>query len=219
MLFRIGTKQYHIRGERKVKIYKFDKVIKEAIDNLKLPDTFKSDHGSCMLAAEILTKKLLSMGRKDFIVVEGYITFPSVEWDEEHTWIEMYDGEKVDPTKNQWGIKNIIYLKEKRKEYTPQEYLSLCENYPEENYSRYLGDYEYIGTCISTVDDSCIWDATEMAQIIENSHPFDIEGIFPFLSDSLKQKAKNNQVEAGINENIVWVYDIVEDIHYFYKKI
>lgn len=94
-------------------------------------------------------------------------------------------------------------------------------NEPIENASKYLGNYEYIGTCVSTVDDSCIWDATEMAQLIENSKPFDIEGIYPFLSDELKQKVKNNpsEIESGINDSIIWVYDTLEDIHYFYKRI
>jgi len=203
-----------------MKIYRFNKLVKEAIEGVDLPDTFKSDFGSCMLAAEILVKKLINLGRKDFKVVEGYITFASVEWDEEHTWIEMDNGEIVDPTSNQWGIKGIIYLKQKRKEYTPNEYLELCEKYPEENISRYLGNYEYLGTCISTVDDYCIWDATEMAQLIDNSKVFDIDGIYPFLSDELKAKVKNNpsDIECGINGNIVFVYDVLNDIHYFYKR-
>ena len=60
-----------------------------------------------------------------------------------------------------------------------------------------------------------------MAQLIENSDSFDIEGIYPFLSDELKQKVKNNPsaIEYGINENIVWIYDVKSDIHYFYRKL
>jgi len=81
-------------------------------------------------------------------------------------------------------------------------------------------NYEYLGTCISTVDDSCMWDATEMAQLIENSDKFDIYGVYPFLSNELKQKVENNPstIECGVNNDIVWVYDTIEDIHYFYKK-
>jgi len=83
--------------------------------------------------------------------------------------------------------------------------------------------YEYLGTCISTVDDYCIWDATEMAQIIENSISFNIQNIFNFLSDKIKNKIKNNplDIECGINKdkNIVFVYDDEEDIHYFYKIV
>lgn len=212
-------------GERrKMKIYrtsKFDKIIKEAIDGINLPKNFNADIGSCMLATEILVKKLISMGRTDFKVIEGYITFPTVDWNDKHTWIEMNDGEIIDRTKDQWGIKNIIYLKTKRKIYSPIEYLKLCDKFPIENSSKYLGDFQYLGTCITTVDDSCIWDATEMAQLIDNSKPFDIDGIYPFLSNELKNKVKNNpsDIECGINNDIVFVYDIQDDIHYFYKKI
>lgn len=83
--------------------------------------------------------------------------------------------------------------------------------------------YQYLGTCISTVDDLCIWDATEMSQLIENGNEFDISGIYPFLSTELKLKVKNNPynpstIECGINNDIVWIYDSVNDIHYFYKK-
>jgi hypothetical protein len=84
-----------------------------------------------------------------------------------------------------------------------------------------LGNYVYLGNCITTVDDSCIWDATEMAQLIENSEDFDIHGIYPFLSNKLKKKVKNNlsTFSCGINHDIVWVYDSMDDIHYFYQKI
>ncbi len=210
--------------KRKMKIYKtskFEKLYKEAIEGIELPHTFKSDIGSCMLAAEILVKKLLKIGREDFKIIEGYITFPTVEWKDQHTWIEMYDGEIIDPTSSQWGHKNIVYLKQKRKIYTPQEYLELCHNYPITNANKYLGNYEYLGTCISTVDDSCIWDATEMAQLIENSKDFDVHGIYPFLSSELKRKVENHSsiIECGINNDIVWVYDSIDDIHYFYKKL
>lgn len=60
-----------------------------------------------------------------------------------------------------------------------------------------------------------------MAQIIDNSVPFDVNGIYPFLSEHLKKKIHNNpsQIEAGINDNIVWIYDVSDDIHYFYKRI
>jgi len=209
--------------KRKMKIYKtskFEKIHKKAIDGVELPHTFKSDIGSCMLAAEILVKKLLKLGREDFKIIEGYITFPTVDWKDQHTWIEMDDGGIIDPTSNQWGYKNIVYLKGKRKTYTPQEYLELCHKYPTTNANKYLGNYKYLGTCISTIDDSCMWDATEMAQLIENSDGFDIYGIYPFLSNELKHKVENNPsaIKCGINNDIVWIYDSTEDIHYFYKK-
>jgi hypothetical protein len=201
---------------------KFDKLIKEAIDGLDLPSNFECSFGSCMLAAKILVRKLLRLGRNDFKVIEGYITFPNVEWNEQHTWIEMDDGEIIDPTKMQWGIKKeIVYLSLRRKEYTPYEYLELAAKYPDEdNPKKYLGNYQYIGKCGSTVDDSCIWDATEMAQLIDDSSPLDIEGIYPFISNKLKQKVDDNyfNFKCRINGNIAFVYDINNNIYYFYKK-
>jgi hypothetical protein len=215
-----------IGEKRKMKIYrtsKFDKFIKEAMEGIDLPTNFECTFGSCMLAAKILVRKLLRMGRNDFKVIEGYITFPNVEWNEQHTWIEMDNGKIIDPTKTQWGIKKeIVYLPTRRKEYTPKQYLDLAAKYPDEdNPRKYIGNYQYIGTCISTVDDEFIWDESEMAQLIDNSNPLDIEGIYPFLSDELKNKLDNNysDFECGINEDIVWVYDIQSDIYYFYKKV
>lgn len=105
-----------------------------------LPSNFKPDIGSCMLAAELITKQLLSKGYEDFTVVEGYITFPTVEWEggDTHTWIETAEGEIIDPTKSQWGINSEIIYLPKRKEYTPQEYLSLCEEHPIEDANKYF---------------------------------------------------------------------------------
>lgn len=108
-----------------------------------LPGNFDSSVlGNCMLAAEIITKDLLNKGIKDFLVVEGYISFkmPSEElgWEEgiTHTWIE-YNNQIYDPTKEQfkkWNFNpdEIIYEKIKQK-YTPEEYLKLCGEYPETN--------------------------------------------------------------------------------------
>ena len=71
----------------------------------RLPESCNiSEIGNCMLAAEIITKNLLDKGIKDFLVVEGYISFkmPSKElgWEEgiTHTWIE-YNNQIHDPTK------------------------------------------------------------------------------------------------------------------------
>lgn len=111
--------------------------------------------------------------------------------------------------------------------YKTSKFEKLCEQYIPKYKKNNKKDttksesYQYLGTCISTVDDSCIWDATEMAQLIENSKGFDIHGIYPFLSSELKKKVDNNPsiVECGINNDIVWVYDSIDDIHYFYEKI
>jgi hypothetical protein len=113
------------------------KIYKIAEEDL-LPNSFKPIPGSCMLAAEIITEKLLSQGVENFKIVEGHITFPTVDWTETHTWIEKNDGEIIDPTKDQWGIKNISYLNQKRKEYSPLEYLNLCKKYPVEDKEKFF---------------------------------------------------------------------------------
>lgn len=98
----------------------------------KMSEHDKYPYGSCMLVAEELTHKLLDSGVEDFIIVEGYITFRGVEWDEKHTWIELGNGDILDPTKTQWGIDidKMVYLTNNRKEYTPQDYLRLCKEFP-----------------------------------------------------------------------------------------
>ena len=108
-------------------------------DENLLPSNFKPEYGSCMLAAELLTKLLLQKGISDFKIIEGYITFEGVDWDEAHTWIELNNGKILDPTQKQWSIENIVYLNNRRKEYSPQKYLELCDKYPEQNTERFLG--------------------------------------------------------------------------------
>ena len=74
----------------------------------------------------------------------------------------------------------------------------------------------YIGNCIDTVDDMCIWDATEMAQLIENSKPISKEKIIKMFP---KEFVGNiNQMEAGNLNNIYWIHDWVKDIHYFFER-
>jgi len=100
-------------------------------------DSFKgvSELGSCMLAAERLTRKYLSKGFLAFDVIEGYVNFNNIEdQDIPHTWIEKDDGEIVDPTKDQftrWGFnpEDIKYTRILNR-YSPKEYLSLCKKYP-----------------------------------------------------------------------------------------
>ena len=96
----------------------------------------------------------------------------------------------------------------------------IAQSIENENNTTKTIKYQYLGTCISTVDDSCIWDATEMAQIIDNSKAFDIYDIYQFLNKDLQNKVSKNSsfFECGINNDIIWVYDTQKDIHYFYKK-
>ena len=117
-----------------MRIYK----IAEKYDNISLPEEFNIESGSCMLATEILVQKMLTSGYTNFKVIEGYITFPTVEWEETHTWIEMNNGDIIDLTKTQWGIDNIIYKNDRRQEYSPEDYLKLCKQYPVTNPEKYL---------------------------------------------------------------------------------
>lgn len=104
--------------------------------------------GSCMSAAELATKYLLSKNRKDFKVVEGWV---APEWDEDwqldynmikgkqlesgnvfsHTWIKFNNGKIFDPTRKQWKQWGFdpdeMTIVKVKTEYTPEEYLDLCE--------------------------------------------------------------------------------------------
>lgn len=103
----------------------------------KIEEAYKL--GSCMLFAEIETKNLINKGVEDFVVVEGYIYFYGDIYNTaQHTWIELSDGTKIDKTIDQFEIWNvdredIEYLQSKRKEYSPQQYLELCQKFPIEN--------------------------------------------------------------------------------------
>ncbi len=163
-------------------------------------DDFFDGHGSC---SDDVVLNILKEYNQDFdtvTVIKLPVNSPRVE-----TFIRSntnYDSSSI----NENGIIGVL----------KQEYKKINKKDTTKSKS-----YQYLGTCISTVDDSCIWDATEMAQLIENSKGFDIHGIYPFLSSELKKKVDNNPsiVECGINNDIVWVYDSIDDIHYFYQKI
>jgi hypothetical protein len=78
--------------------------------------------GSCVHFAELFVEKVAKENPillDDFNVIEGYVTTNNGKF--EHTWIELKDGEKIDPTFNQFigNIKKII----KKKSFTGHEYL------------------------------------------------------------------------------------------------
>ncbi len=95
--------------------------------------------------------------------------------------------------------------------------------------------FAYVGNCKDTVDVLQFWDATEMAQVIEGSKEFDINRVIPFIFDTdgtdLKRRVElhPDKFECGINArdnndayivqncDIVWLYDSVADIHYFFE--
>jgi hypothetical protein len=79
--------------------------------------------GSCRYAAKDITKALLDKGLSDFQVVEGYVRQPSGECGprNQHVWILLGDGTKMDPTKIQFE-KGTTYAGIKKK-YSPAAYL------------------------------------------------------------------------------------------------
>lgn len=117
----------------------FEKTLKEIYEklNLELPKNFNPySIDSCMYAAELLTKKLIDQGIKDFKIIEGFIKIKGVEGKFMHTWIETSEG-KVDPTIKQFFPKDVDdeYIKSKvqylvKKRYTSEEYQNLCQKYP-----------------------------------------------------------------------------------------
>jgi hypothetical protein len=117
----------------------FNKILKSIYESLDLdlPQNFNPySVDSCMYAAELLTKKLLDQGKKDFQVIEGFVKIKGVEGKFMHTWIETPEG-KIDPTIKQFFTQdhNEEYIKSKvqyivKKRYKPEEYQSLCSQYP-----------------------------------------------------------------------------------------
>ena len=99
----------------------YDK-LKELSD--KLSSKLKCDvFGSCVHFAELFVEKVeeenaILLG--DFNVIEGYVLTNNGKF--EHTWIELKNGEKIDPTFKQFfgTVKKII----KKKSYTGYEYLN-----------------------------------------------------------------------------------------------
>lgn len=101
---------------------------RERIDRLK--------KGSCMIAAEVITREFLVHELKGFEVFEGYLDFHEGLFTPEHTWIMFtsgaLNGKYVDPTKGQFhgfSQKRMRYSRVKR-QFTPEEYLRHCRKFP-----------------------------------------------------------------------------------------
>jgi hypothetical protein len=88
------------------------------------------------------------------------------------------------------------------------------------NWYKQATSYEYIGDCRDTVDTLKIWDATQMAQLIENSSPLNPQGIMEIVGENFSQQIMQNPsiFEAGEYQSIVWLYNTEIDIHYFFRK-
>lgn len=87
-------------------------------------------YGSCVHFAELFVEKVNQQNPEllnSFFVIEGYVNW-SIENDlpKDHTWIELEDGTKIDPTFIQftnYGKALASYSKRIRKKYTGLEYL------------------------------------------------------------------------------------------------
>lgn len=95
-----------------------------------------------MLAAEIITAKLLKKGIKDFKVIEGWVIAGVKEEEIAHTWIELADHTIIDPTFEQfvklYGKDNVEYGEDIKETFTPEEYLETCDFYgAEEEYKKW----------------------------------------------------------------------------------
>lgn len=116
------------------------KKIRDVLTESMFPKDFdRHSLGSCMAAAAMATDYLLSKGRNDFKVVEGWVSlYPNQEEEDfsPHTWIQFNNGKIFDPTKKQWAVwgfdpKKVSFEKIK-KTYTPDEYQSVCQRQPDD---------------------------------------------------------------------------------------
>ncbi len=84
--------------------------------------------------------------------------------------------------------------------------------------------YQFFGNCITTVDNDACWDATEMAQYVENSKPLSINNFIelanldPKLLQIIRKNPSNFEAGLGDDSEIIWLYDIKKDLHYFFRK-
>ena len=85
-------------------------------------------HGSCVHFAELFVEKVNQENPEllnIIFVIEGYVNWKVSEGiPQEHTWIELKDGTKIDPTFIQFSnLGEASYLKKIFKKYTGLEYL------------------------------------------------------------------------------------------------
>lgn len=74
----------------------------------------------------------------------------------------------------------------------------------------------YLGDCRS-ID---IWDATEMAQMIENGQDISSEDAIKLIKEIPKFYNKRpDDFSFGRNGQILWMYDNLKDVHYFYELV
>lgn len=97
-------------------------------------------------------------------------------------------------------------------------------------------DFEYFGDCISTVDTREVWETMDMSDAIEQSEEIPLEKIAAFVKlvkdtpsrnemspTELKRfkellAAQTSDISGGYHENLIWLYNDENDIHYFWTS-
>ena len=203
------------------------KIYKISQNNDLPPSYLSASGGSCDLAAQIITEKLIHQNFYDFDVIEGYITSNSIEGDIPHTWIEYHDGKIIDPTIDQFDIGNIIYVKHKGKTYTPKKYLTHCGKYIDEvnvDKEKYLSKYSFWKTCTEFEDGNEVYDIA-----LQDELSFDELTFFHDPSQQITkidfqyatgENALESDVFFGYNKehDILFKYNEKLDKHFFYTK-
>ncbi len=97
------------------------------------------------------------------------------------------------------------------------------------NWYKIANNKIFIGNCISGLDDPYfqntlgIYDATELAQLVENGIKISYEqflnyaNLHPETIKKIQQNPENYEFYYNRERNIVWIYNINEDVEYFYK--
>ncbi len=89
--------------------------IKQIADHVKC-----GKKGSCGVFASWVSRVLLKRGFDDFVIVFGWVKDGNVTHD--HIWIELGNGEIIDPTCEQFGT--VERLK-KRRTFVPHKFLNM----------------------------------------------------------------------------------------------
>lgn len=125
--------------------------------------------GICDKVAIFETKKLLSQGINDFVVIEGYVWTDLAErsefsYPDPHTWIKLNDGTLIDPSERQYDEEGGIVERydgsaydidgdfyKNAKYYTPNEYMNMWEESIKGAEEGLLGDTELTKKEIKTI--------------------------------------------------------------------
>jgi hypothetical protein len=101
--------------------------------------------GSCMLFAELFNRYVIENHPElieSYKIVEGYVSpekYPYIKYT--HTWVELNNGDKIDPTFKQFSVNGKHFYKKRIKnKYTPFEYENLCLKHPEDLSRFYLSN-------------------------------------------------------------------------------